>query len=65
MSIRHRQDSIKELKNRRTLEELSTENEKINLRKDRLEREISSLQIAICEVYEAMNAGTPINKTEE
>ncbi|MDF1494063.1 hypothetical protein [Caproiciproducens sp. CPB-2] len=52
MSVMHREDSIKALKGRKTLEELSAENEQLQKDKESLATQVTDLQLALCEVYE-------------
>lgn len=57
MSVKHKKDSIKELSEKKTPEELAVENEQ-------LKREVTGLQLALCEVYELVEAaaGAGVNK---
>lgn len=46
MSVQHKEDSVKELLEKKTPEELAAENEE-------LQQQITELQLALCELYEA------------
>ncbi|MEA5057785.1 MAG: hypothetical protein VB047_09550 [Anaerotignum propionicum] len=54
MSVKHRVDSVKDLKKRKTLEELSAENEQLKIDKVTLAGQVTDLQLALCDVYEMM-----------
>lgn len=56
MSVRHREDSIKALNDRKTLEELSAENEQLQKDKESLATQVTDLQLALCEVYELVES---------
>lgn len=58
MSIKHREDSIQALKNRKSLEELSAENEKLKKDKEVLAVQVTDLQLALCDVYELIETNT-------
>ncbi len=56
MRVKHREDSIKELKRIKTLEELSAENEQLRKDKETLAGQVTDLEIALCDVYEMMDS---------
>ena len=55
---RIRVDSIKELSNKKTNEELTKENEALKQQVESLSTDITNTQVALCEVYELMAGGT-------
>lgn len=50
--VKHRQDSIIELANKKTPEELTVENEKLRELLAQQAAQITDLQVALCEMYE-------------
>lgn len=62
MSVKHREDSIQALKSRKTLEELSAENEQLKKDKVSLAGQVTDLQVALCDVYEIIESTTTSGK---
>lgn len=54
MGVQHRVDSIQNIKKRKTLDELTAENEQLIKDKDDLISQVTDLQLALCDVYELL-----------
>lgn len=54
MGVQHREDSIQNIKKRKTLDELTAENEQLTKDKDDLISQVTDLQLALCDVYELL-----------
>lgn len=54
---RMREDSIKELKERKTTEQLQEENESLKKQVGTLENQLTETQMALCDVYELLVGG--------
>jgi cell division protein FtsB len=54
---RLREDSIKELKERKTTEQLQEENEALKKQVDTLDNQLTEAQLALCDLYELMVGG--------
>lgn len=54
---RLREDSVKELKKQKTKEQLQKENEELQQKVTVLEEDLTSTQLALCDVYELMLGG--------
>jgi chaperonin cofactor prefoldin len=52
-----REDSIKELKERKTTEQLQEENESLKKQVGTLENQLTETQMALCDVYELLGGG--------
>lgn len=55
---RIREDSIKELKNKKTTAQLQQENEELREKVTSLEGQLTETQLALCDVYEQVIAVT-------
>lgn len=54
MGVQHRVDSIQNIRKRKTLDELTAENEQLIKDKDDLISQVTDLQLALCDVYELL-----------
>lgn len=52
MSVKHRVDSVQELKHKKTNEQLSQENKEMKIENQSLKIQVTDLQLALCDVYE-------------
>lgn len=55
--VKRREDSIKELKKRKTNEQLAAENAAMREKVATLEGQLTDTQMALCDVYEALVGG--------
>lgn len=55
--VKRREDSIKELKKRKTNEQLAAENVALREKVATLEGQLTDTQMALCDVYEALVGG--------
>lgn len=56
MAIRWRKDSVAKLRQQKTKKELQAENEVLQQKVTSLESQVTSTQVALCEVYEQILA---------
>lgn len=54
---RVREDSVKELKNKKTLEELQQENEQLKNKLKEQSQQLDDTMLALCDVYELIVGG--------
>lgn len=57
MGVKRRVDSIKELKKKKTNEQLAKENEQLRGKVTMLEGQLEDTQMALCDVYELLVGG--------
>lgn len=57
MGVKRRVDSIKELKKKKTNEQLAQENEQLRGKVATLEGQLEDTQMALCDVYELLVGG--------
>lgn len=50
-------DSVAELKKRKTRQELQEENERLQVKVESLENQLTDTQMALCDVYELLEGG--------
>lgn len=55
--VTRREDSIKEMKKRKTNEQLTRENEELRAKVAALEEQVDNTNLALCDVYEQMIGG--------
>ena len=54
---RIRTDSIKKMKEKKTVEQLTAENKELRERAESLETDLTATQLALCDVYELLLGG--------
>lgn len=57
MSVKWRQDSVKELRKRKTNEQLQKENEELKKKLEAQGKQLDDTMLALCDVYELLVGG--------